>query len=133
MSCPENFKYTKTHEWANLEAGKTRVGISDYAQKEISDVVFVELPKVGQDVEQGKSMCVIESVKAAFDIYAPVTGKVIAVNSQLDTQPETVNDDPFEQGWLVDIEMSDPSQLDQLMDWEAYQTHIQQAAKETQA
>ena len=120
MKFPKELKYTKTHEWARREGGRITVGITDYAQKEISDVVFVELPKVNQGLKQKDSAMVIESVKAAFDIYAPVSGKVIKVNDILKDKPQLVNQSPYENGWLFQIECSNPEEWDSLLGEEDY-------------
>ncbi len=116
-------KYTETHEWASLNGRIATVGITDHAQKEISDVVFVELPKAGRVVKKKESAMVIESVKAAFDIYAPVSGKIVEVNEKLKDRPETVNQSPYENGWLYKIECSDPSELDSLMNEAQYNSN----------
>ncbi len=128
MNFPKELKYTKTHEWAKRSGGKITVGISDYAQKEISDVVFVELPKAGQAAQQGKPVAVVESVKAAFDIYAPVSGKVTRMNADLESDPGRVNADCYGQGWFLEIESSDEAEWNSLMSAEQYETHIKQAA-----
>lgn len=130
MSFPKQLRYTQSHEWARREGEKIIVGITDYAQKEISDVVFVELPKTGQTVQAGKMAAVIESVKAAFDIYAPVSGKVIAVNTQLESDPGKVNQDCYGEGWLFEIEPTDASEWESLLSAEAYEAHLKQEAKE---
>ncbi|MBN1689235.1 MAG: glycine cleavage system protein GcvH [Candidatus Omnitrophica bacterium] len=129
MSFPENLRYTKTHEWAKQDGKRIRVGITDYAQKEISDVVFAELPKLNQEVEQGKPMAIVESVKAAFDIYAPVSGKVVAVNKGIEANPALINQDCYQQGWLAEIEANKESEWQQLMTTAAYEQHIQQSVK----
>ena len=108
-------KYTETHEWVNLNGKIATVGISDHAQKEISDVVFIELPKPDKVVKQKESAMVIESVKAAFDIYAPLSGKVIKVNEGLKDNPELVNQSPYDQGWLFQIECSDLKEAESLL------------------
>ena len=118
----KNCKFAKTHEWAFPEGGVAAVGISDYAQKEISDIVFVELPKAGAQVEQGKPCAVIESVKAAADFYAPVSGEVIAVNDAIVDNPALVNQAPHGDGWFFKIKMSKPAELAGLMDFAAYQS-----------
>ena len=113
-------RFAKTHEWALAEGGVAAVGISDYAQKEISDVVFVELPKTGAQVEQGKACAVIESVKAAADFFAPVSGEVAEVNDAIVDNPALVNQSPHGEGWFFKIRMSKPAELDALMDFETY-------------
>jgi glycine cleavage system H protein len=117
----ENLKYASSHEWVlDNGDGTVTVGISDHAQDLLGDIVFVELPEVGSSCSAGSEFSVIESVKAASDIYAPVTGKVIAVNSTLEDAPETVNTDAYGEGWLCKIELDDAAQLDKLLDAGAY-------------
>lgn len=118
-------KYLESHEWISVNGNTARVGISDHAQQEISDVVFVELPEVGKTVKQKESCLVVESVKAAFDIYAPASGKITQVNQALSDQPELINQSPFGDGWLFEMELSDPSELDQLMSADAYNAQHQ--------
>ena len=120
MAETAKLKYAETHEWVNLNGKIATVGISDHAQKEISDVVFVELPKLDKLVKQKESAMVIESVKAAFDIYAPVSGKVIKINDQLKDKPELVNRSPYQDGWLFQIECSDPKEFDTLLSESQY-------------
>ncbi|HRT06004.1 MAG TPA: glycine cleavage system protein GcvH [Kiritimatiellia bacterium] len=117
-----NCRFAKTHEWAFAEGGVATVGISDYAQKEISDIVFVELPKAGAQVVQGKPCAVIESVKAAADFFAPVSGEVVAVNDAIVDNPALVNQAPHGDGWFFKIKMSKPAELEALMDFAAYQS-----------
>ena len=118
----KNCRFAKSHEWAFAEGDVAAVGISDYAQKEISDIVFVELPKAGAQVEQGKPCAVIESVKAAADFYAPVSGEVVAVNDAIVDNPALVNQAPHGDGWFFKIRMSKPAELEALMDFAAYQS-----------
>ena len=117
----KNCKFAKSHEWAFAEDGVAAVGISDYAQKEIRDIVFAELPKVGAQVAQGKTCAVIESVKAAADFYAPVSGEVVAVNDAIVDNPALVNQSPHGEGWFFKIRMSKPAELAALMDFATYQ------------
>ncbi|OGF53210.1 MAG: glycine cleavage system protein H [Candidatus Fraserbacteria bacterium RBG_16_55_9] len=117
-------RYTKDHEWVKAEGKKARMGITEYAQKELGDVVYVELPKEGRTVEQSQAFITVESVKAASDVYAPVSGTVIEVNSNLQDQPELVNQSPYEKGWMAVIEMSKPEELDSLMGAPEYEKHI---------
>ena len=117
---PEGLCYTKTHEWARREAGETVVGITAHAQQELRDVVFVELPKVGRRVTQGEAAAVIESVKAAFDIYAPVSGTVRRVNDAVATRPQLVNEDCYGAAWLFAIEPDAPQEFAGLLSAEAY-------------
>ncbi len=128
MNFPRELKYTKSHEWARREGDKITVGITDYAQKEISDVVFVELPKTGQATSAGKPVAVVESVKAAFDIYAPVSGKVTKANADLESDPGRVNADCYGNGWFLEIQVSNPAEWDSLMNVEAYENHLKQEA-----
>ena len=113
-------KYTETHEWVSLSGNTATVGITDHAQKEISDIVFIELPKAGRAAKQKESVMVIESVKAAFDIYAPLSGKIISVNDSLKIKPETVNQAPYGDGWLFKIECSDLSEATSLLSEDQY-------------
>jgi len=122
---PSEFRYAETHEWAEmLEDGTVRIGVSDHAQEQLGDLVFVELPEEGSEVTKGEACAVVESVKAASDIYAPITGEVVSVNDSLVDAPETVNNDPYIDGWLFTVRPSDEKELDELMDAEAYAEHI---------
>ena len=125
MNFPAELKYTKSHEWARKEGDRIVVGITDYAQKEISDVVFVEVPKAGSSAEASKPVAVVESVKAAFDIYAPVSGSITKVNSDLENKPELVNQDCYGAGWFYELSPSDAAQWDALMSAEEYEKSIQ--------
>jgi len=113
-------KYSKEHEWVKMEGNVALVGITDHAQGSLGDIVFCDLPKVGKEVVFMKPFGVVESVKAASDIYSPLSGKIVAVNELLSKQPETINQDPYGKGWLVKIELSKPDELTQLMDEKAY-------------
>lgn len=118
---PNNVKYAASHEWARLlEDDIVEVGISDFAQEALGDVVFVELPEVGQQVTAGEECCAVESVKAASDIYPPVSGEIVAVNEGLDGEPELLNESPFEGGWMFRIKASDLTELESLLSAEAY-------------
>lgn len=118
---PSHLKYTESHEWvAADEHGNARIGISDHAQEALGDLVYVELPAVGDEIGQGDPCAVVESVKAASDIYAPVSGKVIAVNEDLDDDPAIINTDPYDDGWLFQLELTESSELDGLKDAETY-------------
>ena len=119
-----NLRYTNAHEWVRMEGDVAVVGISDYAQEQLGDVVFVELPDVGASFAQSGQAAVIESVKAASEIYAPVSGEVTEVNSALDDAPETVNGDPTGVGWLFKMKASDAAELDGMMDEAAYQAYV---------
>lgn len=123
---PENYQFLSSHEWAKLEEdGKVTVGISDYAQDQLGDIVFVELPEIDSEVNQGDEAAVVESVKAASEVYSPVSGKVIDVNSSLEDSPETVNLSAFEEGWFFKIEVTDISELENLLSPEQYSEHCQ--------
>jgi glycine cleavage system H protein len=124
---PSELRYASTHEWARLEEdGTVTVGITDHAQDALGDVVFVELPEVGTSLAAGDDAGVVESVKAASDIYAPLGGEVIAVNEQLEDEPETVNTDPYNDGWFFKLQPDDTAELDELMAAEAYQQHCEE-------
>lgn len=118
-------KYTETHEWIDLEENIGTVGVTNYAQKELGDIVYVELPEVGTEVNLGDEVAVLESTKAAADIYAPVTGKITEVNEALNDQPEDINISPMDEGWLFKIELKNPDELDQLMGEREYKETIQ--------
>ena len=123
---PENYKFLSSHEWAKVEEnGKVTVGISDYAQDQLGDIVFVELPEIDSEVNQGDEAAVVESVKAASEVYSPVSGKVIDVNSSLEDSPETVNLSAFEEGWFFKIEATDIPELENLLSPEQYSEHCQ--------
>ncbi|MEE9557486.1 MAG: glycine cleavage system protein GcvH [Candidatus Adiutricales bacterium] len=117
---PENLRYAEDHEWARLLEDNVRIGLSDYAQDQLGDIVFVELPEVGDTFEKGDEFGVIESVKAVVEMIIPVGGEVITINSALEEAPELVNQSPYEEGWLIEIRPSDPGEIDQLMDMPAY-------------
>ena len=119
----ETLKYTEDHLWVDAQAGEARVGITDHAQRELADVVFVELPATGAQLQRGEAFGSIESVKSVADLLAPLTGEVVAVNAELKNTPEIVNQSPYGEGWLVRIRYSDPKELDALMSFEAYQKH----------
>lgn len=116
-------KYTEDHEWITVDGDVATVGITDHAQEQLGEIVFVEVPEAGRAVEKGEEVAVVESVKAASEVYAPVSGEVVEGNAALPDAPDTVNQDPFGDGWFFKIRMSDPSQLDGLMDEAAYKAH----------
>lgn len=120
---PADLKYTSTDEWIRVDGGEAVVGITDYAQDHLSGLVFVELPQVGERFEKGKAFGVVESVKAAADVNMPVSGEVVAVNTALQDTPETINADPYGEGWMVRIKIADPAELDDLMDAAAYEAY----------
>ena len=122
---PENFRYTKEHEWVLVEGETGTIGITNHAQEELGDIVYVDLPKVGARVEKGKSLGSVESVKAVSDIYSPVSGEVVEINESLGAAPEKLNDDPHGAAWLVKVRMNAPDEVKQLLGAADYQTYIQ--------
>ena len=126
---PANLKYLDSHEWARVESdGTVTIGISDHAQGSLGDLVFVEVPEVGKSLSKGGAAAVVESVKAASDVYSPVSGEVVAANDQLGSAPELVNTDPYGQGWLFKIKPSNQAELQQLLDAKAYEKVVADAA-----
>lgn len=121
---PESFLYTKEHEWVNAANGVATVGITDHAQHELGDIVYVDLPKIGAMLEQGKTLGSVESVKAVSDIYAPISGEVMEINSALTDNPEKLNEDPHGDAWLVKIKMSDTEEIKKLLSAADYQTYV---------
>ncbi len=122
---PSELKYTKSHEWVRSEEdGSVTLGITDHAQELLGDLVFVELPEVGTEMSAEDAACVVESVKAASDVYMPISGEVIAVNENLADAPETINDSPYDDGWLIQVKPSNPDELDDLMDSDSYEAEI---------
>ncbi len=121
MNIPADLKYSKDHEWARIEGDVAVVGITDYAQNELGDIVYVELPEVGTQVEQGKTFGTIEAVKAVSDLFAPVSGEVVEVNEKLNDSPELVNQDPYGEGWMIKIKMSNPDEVKNLLSKEDYE------------
>jgi glycine cleavage system H protein len=119
-------RFTKDHEWVRLDGDLAVIGITDYAQSQLGDVVYVELPEIGRRLEQGKEVAVVESVKAASEVYAPISGEVVEVNDALAADPAQVNADPMGQGWFLKLRLADPKQLDQLMDEAAYQRFVEE-------
>jgi len=124
---PADLKYTREHEWAKVEGDRARIGITAFAQEQLGDVVFVELPKVGARVSAMKGFGVVESVKAVSDLFAPLTGEVVEVNAELAKKPETVNTDPYGQGWMIVIKVTDTKELDTLLSPADYQSLIASA------
>ncbi|MHB1417235.1 MAG: glycine cleavage system protein GcvH [Chloroflexota bacterium] len=121
---PKDLKYSKEHEWLKTEGDVVVVGITDYAQSELGDVVFVELPSVGDTVTQFQTFGVVESVKAASDLYSPISGEIVAVNDKLLTEPEVINKSPYEDAWMLRVRMSDPKELDALLSADEYEAFI---------
>ncbi len=127
MEVREDLKYSKDHEWIKIEGNKIYIGITDYAQDSLGDVVFVELPEVGEEFDAEEAFGVVESVKAASDVYVPISGTVVEVNEELEDMPEKVNEEPYE-SWFIAMEIEDTSELDSLMDWEAYRKFCEEEA-----
>jgi glycine cleavage system H protein len=125
MDLPSELRYSTDHEWVRVEEGRVRIGITDYAQDALGDVVFVELPVLGAQVERGASCSEVESTKSVSEIYAPVSGTIAEVNAELTDNPERLNDDPYGEGWICVIEPADPTQLDELLDAEGYRSLIE--------
>lgn len=121
---PEKLMYTNDHEWVRVEGNRAYVGITDFAQGELGDIVFVEIPEVGAAVTAGETFGTVESVKTVSDLYAPVSGKIVEINATLLDQPELVNSDPYGNGWMAVIDMSSPEQVNELLDAAAYSAHI---------
>jgi glycine cleavage system H protein len=121
MSVPQDLFYAKTHEWVSLADGIATVGITDFAQSQLSDLTFVELPEVGAEFNAGDEIAVVESVKAAADVYSPISGEVVEVNTKLDESPELINEDAFGAGWLFKIKVADESDVDDLLDADSYE------------
>lgn len=121
MNLPKDLRYSKEHEWVKDEDGKVRIGITEFAQDELGDIVFVELPEVGDELELDEPFGSVESVKTVSELYAPVSGKVVEVNEELEDSHELVNESPYEGAWMVVVELDDSSQLEELMDADAYQ------------
>ncbi|HSN91410.1 MAG TPA: glycine cleavage system protein GcvH [Anaeromyxobacteraceae bacterium] len=126
MEFPDDLKYTREHEWARSRDGKIVVGITDFAQDQLGDVVYVELPDVGDEVKKGESFGVVESTKAVSELFAPITGKVVEVNDPLTEAPEAINEDPYEEGWMIAVAPSDPKELAELMDAKAYRAFVEE-------
>jgi glycine cleavage system H protein len=121
---PSELRYAESHEWARRDGDVVRVGITDFAQDELGDVVFVELPEVGDALDQGEAFGVIESIKAVSDLYAPAGGEVVDRNEELFDAPELVNDGPFDEGWMLEVELDDESDLEELLDADGYEAQI---------
>jgi len=133
MAYPANYRYTNEHEWVDVKGEVATIGITDYAQHELGDVVFVELPKVGSKIEAGKTFGTVESVKAVSDIYAPASGEVVEANDVLHNTPENINTDPHGAGWLVKVRLANSAEIKSLMDAAAYEAYIASQSKEASA
>jgi glycine cleavage system H protein len=126
MDFPEDLKYTREHEWARQKGSRIVIGITDFAQDQLGDVVFVELPEIGDTVKKGESFGVVESTKAVSELFAPISGKVVEVNDPLADAPETINSDPYEEGWMIAVEPADPKEVEALMDVRAYRAFVEE-------
>lgn len=126
MELPSGLRYSREHEWVKVEGAVALIGITDFAQAELGDVVYVELPEVGAELEANATFGVVESVKAVSDLYAPVTGVVAEVNATLEDEPELVNSDPYEDGWMIRVEMKDESELNDLLDADSYRSFVEE-------
>ena len=124
MTVPSEFKYSKEHEWVKVEGNTATIGITEYAQGELGDIVFVELPDVDDEINEGDTFGSVESVKTVSELYAPVSGKVVETNDELEDSPEFVNESPYEKAWMVKVELSDESQLDELLSADQYKEMI---------
>jgi glycine cleavage system H protein len=116
----EDLRYTESHEWLKIQNSIAIIGITDHAQNELTDIVFVELPEIGKEFKKGEELCVVESVKSVSEIYSPISGKVVDVNKLLDDSPEVINESPYDDGWLVKLEIKEKSEIDNLLDAESY-------------
>jgi len=126
MNFPEDLKYTRDHEWCRIQGNRAIVGITDHAQDALGDIVYLELPDVGDAVKKGETFGVVESTKAVSDLFAPASGKVVEVNDPLADAPETINEDPYEEGWMIQVEVSDPAELGDLLDAAAYRKFVEE-------
>lgn len=123
---PEELKYTKDHEWVRIDGDKAAFGITDHAQSALGDITFVELPAEGRELKQGKAFSTVESVKAASDIYAPLSGSIVDVNKSLEMSPDQINASPYEKGWICRVKISEPAEISKLMDAAAYETYLKE-------
>lgn len=124
MTIPEDLLYTSEHEWVKIDNATAQIGITDYAQSELGDIVFVELPAVGDETTQMEPFGTIEAVKAVSELFAPLSGEVVEINSQLEEQPELINSDPYGEGWIIKLKLSDSSEVDKLLNAEDYKNEI---------
>jgi glycine cleavage system H protein len=126
MNFPDDLRYTRDHEWARSKGGRVVIGITEFAQEQLGDIVYVELPAVGATVKKGETFGVVESTKAVSDLYAPVSGKVVEINSPLVDAPEGINEEPYGKGWMIAIEPSDPKEVEALLDSKGYTAYVQE-------
>jgi len=129
MNIPSDLKYSREHEWIRVEGNLVTIGITDYAQEELGDIVNVELPDEGDEIHKDEAFGAVESVKASSEVFSPVSGKIVEVNEPLMDAPEMINEDPYDEGWMVKVELSDSSELDELMDAAAYEQYIKEESK----
>ena len=129
MNIPSDLKYSREHEWIRVEGNVVTIGITDYAQEELGDIVNVELPDEGDEIHKDEAFGAVESVKASSEVFSPVSGKIVEVNEPLLDAPEMINEDPYDEGWMVKIELSDSSELNELMDAAGYEQYIQEESK----
>lgn len=130
MEIPKELRYSEEHEWATVDENIATIGITDYAQEQLGDIVYIELPETGTQVTKGDKFGVVESVKAVSDLYSPVTGTVVTVNTGLPNTPETINEEPYGDGWMIRVEMSNPEELDDLMTAAEYEKFVEEAEEE---
>jgi glycine cleavage system H protein len=126
MEFPDDLRYTRDHEWCRMKGSRAVVGITEYAEDQLGDIVYVELPAVGDVVKKGEAFGVVESTKAVSELFAPMSGKVVEVNDPLADAPEAINDDPYGEGWMIAIEPADPAELEQLLEPKAYRTLVEE-------
>jgi glycine cleavage system H protein len=124
MSIPKELRYSEDHEWIKMEGNKVRIGITEFAQSELGDIVFMELPEVGDEITLGESFGSVESVKTVSELNAPISGKIVEINEELGDEPQFVNESPYEKGWMIVVELSDESQIDNLLSAEKYEAMI---------
>ena len=124
MSIPKELRYSEDHEWVKVDGNKARIGITEFAQSELGDIVFMELPEVGTEITIGESFGSVESVKTVSELYAPINGKIVEINEELGDEPQFVNESPYEKGWMIVVELSDESQIDNLLSAEKYEAMI---------
>jgi glycine cleavage system H protein len=129
MNLPTDLKYSKEHEWVRVEENVATLGITDYAQEELGDIVNVELPEEGDEIQREDAFGAVESVKASSEVFSPLSGKIVEINEPLLDSPETINEDPYDEGWMVRIEMSNPAELDDLMDAAAYEAYVREESR----
>ncbi len=129
MNFPDDLKYTREHEWCRIQGNRAVIGITDHAQDQLGDIVYVELPDVGDAVKKGEAFGVVESTKAVSELFSPVTGKVVEVNDPLSDAPETINEDPYEEGWMIQVEIADGKELEALLDAAGYKKFVEEESE----